>query len=216
MWLPLPQPFPKGGGISVRLTGRGGLPSDGRILGAASGVWRASRWGTDAGPCRATCRGVLPVCDMRLQQESARPARGLIAVADLGVVQTPRSHRSSRACAGSPFARSPGPGIKGRSGWRGVLLHLAGTGPRARTQTVQAPCSLGPGMSNTRQRWMPSSLQARSKRRVSRSRRHAPSAVGCCAWNGWTTVISVRRMLDATGGCTSARFGWRRKPSSEP
>jgi hypothetical protein len=50
---------------------------------ADDGVWGASERKTYVRPCRATCRGVSPFCDIHLQQESTRPAWGLAAVVEL-------------------------------------------------------------------------------------------------------------------------------------
>ncbi len=47
------------------------------------GVWGAGERKTYVRPCRATCRGALPFCDIHLQQESARPAWDVVAVAEL-------------------------------------------------------------------------------------------------------------------------------------
>ena len=47
------------------------------------GVWGASERKTYVRPCRATCRGASPFCDIHLRQKCARPAWGLVAVAEL-------------------------------------------------------------------------------------------------------------------------------------
>jgi len=50
---------------------------------ARPGVWGTSERKIYVRPCRATCRGVSPFCDIHLQQESTRPAWGLAAVVEL-------------------------------------------------------------------------------------------------------------------------------------
>jgi hypothetical protein len=68
-------------GQQARGRRRSGCAADASSRSPGKGVRGASERKTYVRPCRTTCRGALPFCDIHLQQKSTRPAWGLAAVA---------------------------------------------------------------------------------------------------------------------------------------